>query len=644
MELTLNARPLSPLASEESLVQAARHGDDRAFEQLYGRYRDRIHAFIVSKVRDHGRAEDIGQEVFMSALRQLRATDQGIVFKPWLYTIAKNACIDEFRRGARTREVSIESDDELDSAGDAFLSAVPTPAAAIESKQSIDDLRGAFTGLSESQHRLLVMREFEGLTYDEIGERLGMTKQMVESGLFRARRKLAEEYDDLASGRRCAQIQAALDAGTLRSVRGMGIKDKRRYSRHLSHCQPCRHEAVMCGVDESLLKRSLATKVAALLPLPLLRKLWPFGHGGGAASVATGAGGAGGAAAGGAAAAAGAGAGVGPAAAIAALALAGAGGGLAIAEHTSHHHATAPAPTIVHHAPVTPALVPSVHAPSSHAPATPRHLRANRPTARHRAAGAKPHTHVAVSAPPARVSSSPTVAPSQSAGTAKGASADPITKRRTRSHLPVAPAPTATTPTRTTPTGTTPTGTTPTRASSGPDPSTPRSAAPTATTPIGTPPVNVPPIVTDPVTTVVTTAAGAVTTVGTTAAGAVDTVGSTAGGAVKTVGSAAGGAVTTAGTAVGATVGALGTGLGKTVGSIGAGTPVAPVTGATGTLLGGVGQGAGATVTGATSAAGNTAAAATTAVGGAVAGTTGAVAKTATSVTSGVSGLLGGGH
>ena len=213
MQLTLNARMPAVSRDEDALVQAARSGDDRAFEQLYDRYRERIHAFITSKVRDHGRAEDLGQEVFMSALRQLRASDQKIMFKPWLYPIAKNACIDEFRRGARTQEVSFESDEELGSAigGDErFLSAMPTPTSAIESKQSLDDLRGAFGGLSDNQHRLLVMRELEGLSYDEIGERLGMTRQMVESGLFRARRKLSEEYEELASGRRCEQIQAAV--------------------------------------------------------------------------------------------------------------------------------------------------------------------------------------------------------------------------------------------------------------------------------------------------------------------------------------------------------------------------------------------------------------------------------------------------
>ena len=102
-----------------------------------------------------------------------------------------------------------------------------------------------------------------------------MTRQMVESGLFRARRKLNEEYEELASGQRCEQIQTAIESGRLRAVSTLGIRDRRRCARHLAHCQPCRHAALMAGVDETLLKpRSIAAKIAALLPFPLWRLPW----------------------------------------------------------------------------------------------------------------------------------------------------------------------------------------------------------------------------------------------------------------------------------------------------------------------------------------------------------------------------------
>ena len=90
-----------PTASDEELVAAVRRGDDRAFEELFSRYRRRISTYVYGMVGDHGRAEDITQEVFISALRRLRETERPIAFKPWMYEIAKNACIDESRRARR---------------------------------------------------------------------------------------------------------------------------------------------------------------------------------------------------------------------------------------------------------------------------------------------------------------------------------------------------------------------------------------------------------------------------------------------------------------------------------------------------------------------------------------------------------------
>src|SRR4051794_27930184 len=168
--------------TDDALVASVRGGDDAAFEQLYERYQRRVAYYVYGMVRDYGRAEDIAQEVFMSALRRMRQTDRAIAFKPWIYEIAKNACIDQFRRSQRRSEVSFEAAD-----GARLPHLAPAPDAAVEQKQSLDDLCGAFSGLSEIHHRVLVMRELEGLSYDEIGHRLEMTRPAVESTLFRAR-------------------------------------------------------------------------------------------------------------------------------------------------------------------------------------------------------------------------------------------------------------------------------------------------------------------------------------------------------------------------------------------------------------------------------------------------------------------------
>ena len=265
----LSAAQPAPSCTEHELITAVRRGDDRAFEELYARYRPRIGSYVLGMVGDHQRAEDIAQEVFIAALRRLRATERPVAFKPWLYEIAKNACIDEFRRSRRVREVPLESDGEEIQPARLIAHGAD---AVVEHKQRFDDLRGAFRGLSESHHRIIVMRELEGRSYTQIGESLGMTKPVVESTLFRARRKLGEEYEELVTGRRCERVQAVIAEEGERPLRSLGLKERRLLARHLSHCQPCRRHARMAGVDESFFKTpSIAAKIAALLPLPWLR-------------------------------------------------------------------------------------------------------------------------------------------------------------------------------------------------------------------------------------------------------------------------------------------------------------------------------------------------------------------------------------
>jgi RNA polymerase sigma factor (sigma-70 family) len=272
------------------LVRAVRSGDDRAFERLYARYHRRIAAYVYGMVNDHGRAEDITQEVFLSALRRMRETDRPIAFKPWVYEIAKNACIDAFRRTRRTEEVSYDADDGLGGEQGRLVHTGPTPDVAVDQKLSLDHLCGAFGGLSEAHHEILVMRELEGLSYREIGERLGMSRPSVESTLFRARRRLTEEYEELVSGERCTQIQSIIAGATGGRV---GTRDERRMARHVSYCQPCRRQAFMAGFNVAALStRPVRAKIAGLLPLPaFLKRRWSGGpdDGPGAAAAHSGA-------------------------------------------------------------------------------------------------------------------------------------------------------------------------------------------------------------------------------------------------------------------------------------------------------------------------------------------------------------------
>lgn len=274
-----------PEVDDRVLVASVRAGDDGAFEELYRRYSRRVAGYVHRMVGDHERAEDITQEAFFSALRRLRQTDSAIVFKPWIFEIAKNATIDQFRRSSRAEEVSIDPADGALRPADhlRLVGGGPNPDAALVSKERFDNLKGAFDELSESHSRILVMRELEGLSYREIGERMELSRPAVESTLFRARRRLNQEYAELDTGARCTAMSAAIG----RLAEGAeSTRDRRRIGRHLRRCTVCRRHAREMGVTVEI-PTGARERVAALVPFPfLLRRRRGEGADGGAGAGA----------------------------------------------------------------------------------------------------------------------------------------------------------------------------------------------------------------------------------------------------------------------------------------------------------------------------------------------------------------------
>ncbi len=257
---------------DDELVARLRSGDDRAFEILFERYQGRITAYVRGMVRDHGRAEDLTQEIFFNALRRMRDTDRPIAFRPWIYEIAKNACIDAHRRSRRTQEVSYDNDEALGAADHGRLVNPRAVTDVAEARESLESLQGALGAMSESHVDVIVLRELEGRSYAEIGEQLGMSRAAVESTLFRARKRLEAEYNDLVSGERCRQVQAAFD--TMHGGRPR-LRDRRQISRHLAWCQACRHQARLAGLDIEVAPRvPLRKKVGGLFPVPAFIREW----------------------------------------------------------------------------------------------------------------------------------------------------------------------------------------------------------------------------------------------------------------------------------------------------------------------------------------------------------------------------------
>jgi hypothetical protein len=146
------------------------------------------------------------------------------------------------------------------------------PDAALVTKERLTHLQGAFDELSDVHTKVLVMRELEGMSYREIGQALDLTRPAVESALFRARRRLESEYEEIADGRRCTAMRATLARMVQGTHRGA---EEHRLARHVKRCHSCRHRARVLGIEPQSALGTLRDKAAALFPLP-----WLFRRGG----------------------------------------------------------------------------------------------------------------------------------------------------------------------------------------------------------------------------------------------------------------------------------------------------------------------------------------------------------------------------
>jgi RNA polymerase sigma-70 factor (ECF subfamily) len=188
---------------DDSLVRDARRGDARAFRALVERYQRRVYQLALGMVKDSDEAMDITQETFVRVHRYLPSFKGDSSFFTWTYRIAMNLCLDSARRRGRSERVEMdESDAEIEARMDPPSAAFAGPQRAAlnsELKAKIDD---ALASLSENHRAILLLREVEGLSYEELARALGIRKGTVMSRLFHARlkmqRKLREYLGDEA--------------------------------------------------------------------------------------------------------------------------------------------------------------------------------------------------------------------------------------------------------------------------------------------------------------------------------------------------------------------------------------------------------------------------------------------------------------
>ncbi|HUL65906.1 MAG TPA: RNA polymerase sigma factor RpoE [Burkholderiaceae bacterium] len=190
---------MSDREADQILVEQVQRGDKRAFELLVAKYQRKIFRLLSRLIRDAAEIEDVAQEAFIKAYRALPNFRGESAFYTWLYRIAintaKNYLVAQGRRAPTTTETEIDEAENFDE-GDQ-LRDVNTPDSMLLSKQVGEAVNRAIEKLPEDLRTAIVLRELEGLSYEEIAETMNCPIGTVRSRIFRAREAIAEELRPL---------------------------------------------------------------------------------------------------------------------------------------------------------------------------------------------------------------------------------------------------------------------------------------------------------------------------------------------------------------------------------------------------------------------------------------------------------------
>lgn len=179
------------------LIAAFKEGNNDAFQALVRRYEDRVFNLCLRMVSDEVESADLTQEVFLKVYRSIGNYQHDYAFYTWVYRIAVNACIDFLRKRKRHgNTVSLcvggsrgerEPGREMD-----IPDASGIPDALLEQAQLRDIMMDAISQLSDKLRTIILLKEVEGFTYEEISAVLECSRGTVKSRLFRARERLRE--------------------------------------------------------------------------------------------------------------------------------------------------------------------------------------------------------------------------------------------------------------------------------------------------------------------------------------------------------------------------------------------------------------------------------------------------------------------
>jgi RNA polymerase sigma-70 factor, ECF subfamily len=194
-----------------TLVERVRTGDQRAFKSLVERYQRKVYAVALGMLKDKEDARDVAQEAFVKVYRYLDHFKGDASFYTWLYRITVNICIDVMRKKGNARE-DVEFDETIaHDTAEANIGALGTmlgtnPQKSALRKELSDKILAALEQVPPKHREILLLREIEGMSYEDLSRTLEIPKGTVMSRLFHARLKVQKvlneylELDEAKSG------------------------------------------------------------------------------------------------------------------------------------------------------------------------------------------------------------------------------------------------------------------------------------------------------------------------------------------------------------------------------------------------------------------------------------------------------------
>ncbi len=173
--------------SDAELIERCLRRDNTAWDQIVARFRRKIFHIAYKFTGKHDEAEDLSQEIFLKVFRSLDKFHRDADFSTWLSSVARNYCIDHYRASKREKEVLVEDLVAFDLAP----AASGNPHRALEQRDRQSFVRKGLELLPEKLREAVILRDLQGLSYQEMADRLHLPEGTVKSRINRGREELA---------------------------------------------------------------------------------------------------------------------------------------------------------------------------------------------------------------------------------------------------------------------------------------------------------------------------------------------------------------------------------------------------------------------------------------------------------------------